>query len=71
MRNQPVPRPPPTSYAIFSGKIFYLLNHLKISTITHLIGLFKSETLYCKISMLERLGNGMYLRNGNVPKQRK
>ena len=43
-----------TFCSIFSRQIFFLFNHLKISTIADLIENFKSKTLCCKISISER-----------------
>ena len=46
---------------IFSGKLFFLLNQLKISTPTDLAEIFKSTTLSHKISISEKLGSEMHL----------
>ena len=69
--NQPVPKHTTTSFSIFSGKIFFLFNDLKISTNIDLIENFKSETLFCKMSISKRLRCAMLLRNGNDPKCKK
>ena len=65
--NQPVARPPPTS----SGQKQFLLNHLKLSTVTDLVEMFKSGRLSIKISILERLGSCMRMQNGNEQKRKK
>ena len=64
VKNQSVARPPPPS----SGQTKFLLNQLKVSKVTDLIEIFKSGTLSRKISISERLGSGMHLRNGNEQK---
>ena len=68
--NQAVPRVPLTSYPYSQEKNFFLLNQLKVSTITNLVEVFKSETLSQKIFILERRVSGMHLRNGNEPKRK-
>ena len=56
---------------IFSGKkTFFLFNKLKISTVIDLVENFKSERLYCKISVSKMLGRGTHSRNGNKPNTR-
>ena len=66
--NQPDPTPAPISYAYSRAKYFFLLKQLKILTVTDLVEIFKSGTLSRKISISERLGSGMNLRNRNEPK---
>ena len=51
VKNQPVARPPLTSYVYSQAKHFFLLNQLKISTVTDLVENFKSQTLSRKISI--------------------
>ena len=65
--NQPVARPPPT----YSGHKKILLNQLKVLMVTDLVEILKSRMLSCKISILERLGSGMHLQNGNEQKHKK
>ena len=59
--NQPVARPLPTC----SGQKKFLLNQLKLSTVTDLVEIFKSGMLSRKISISERVESGMHLRKGN------
>ena len=56
---------------IFSGKKYFLLNQLKISTVTDLVKIFNSETLFRKTSISERIESAMHLWNWNEPKQKK
>ena len=43
---------------------------LKVLTVTDLVEIFKSGTLSRKMSISERLGTAMHLRNGNEQKKR-
>ena len=59
---------PHNSSAHSQAKYFFLLNQLKISTVTDLTGNFKSQKLSRKISISERLKCGMHLKNDNESK---
>ena len=65
--NQPLARPPSTS----SDQKKFLHNHLKVLTVTDLVENFKSGTLSRKMSISERLGTAMHLRNGHEQKREK
>ena len=67
--NQPIARLPPTSYAYFETKIFF---SSVIWTYRRLpIWLKFLNPARYKISILERLGSGMHLQNGNDPERSK
>ena len=58
--NQPDPELYLLSMDIFSGKTFFLLNELKILTITDLVEISKSGTLSRKILISKSLRSGMH-----------
>ena len=53
---------------MLSAKSFFLLNQLKVLTVTDLIETFKSGTLFSKVSISERRGSGVYFAKWELAK---